>query len=206
MTPEELSAASQWLTKIGGVIRAPASPTCSAGGNIIDFVIVDARIVGACESVYTDPTFEEASPHSAVVVRIRRSGSRQLAWKLVKARPLPAVRPIGCSSEPPDPCAEVLSNLQNAARPDPSPVQAAYAHLIKLAEGEVCRACDKVDPQGKALRSFCGRAEPARFRWGSVCQGSSSEVGRSTSYSRALLWFARRLKDLAGMLNRSRTE
>ena len=79
-------------------------------------------------------------------------------------------------------------------------MEKAYAHLVSLAEKEVCMVFDKVDCQGVPEKAFLGHGEAASFRWRPACPASGGIVGRSTKYSRSLLWFARLLREMTGML------
>ena len=101
MTPAELQRAHAWLKQIGGQIRAPELPTCrsATGGRVIDFCIIDTRIAGAIESVATDLDFP-ASPHQAVVIRLRCKATRDMAWLLIRPNPFPSERSIGCVPRP----------------------------------------------------------------------------------------------------------
>ena len=82
MTPEEMqndAAASAWLSKLGRTIVAPSSPTChsSDGGRVIDSFIIDKRIAHAVAHIFAAVDLA-SSPHSALLVRLRRSATSEL--------------------------------------------------------------------------------------------------------------------------------
>eukprot|EP00972_Heterocapsa_arctica_P075083 11079369-Heterocapsa_arctica.AAC.1 len=122
MTPSELQQAQGWLERIGGVIVAPQLTTCrtSLGGRTIDFCVVDRRIENAVHSVWADLGCT-ASPHTAVVVRLRAKATREMARRLRKPISFPAERPVACMREPVAPSAPVMGTLRRAqVSPGPS--------------------------------------------------------------------------------------
>ena len=115
MTPEELvgdEAAKAWLDRLGGTIVAPSSPTCrsSDGGRVIDFFIIDKRVAHAVANVFVAVDVA-SSPHSAVVVRLRRSETSALMRMLRRPPRFPALKPMGCAREPTQPNAAMVAAL-----------------------------------------------------------------------------------------------
>ena len=201
MEPQELAVASRWLSKIGGVIRAPETATCINGNRTLDYVVIGIRIAGAVHSITIDLTFEEASPHYAVVIRMKCSASKAMIKKLVKPKAFPPDRPIGCGREPIEPDQDIMANLAGATLEDSGPAQEAYERLMMLAEGELCGIHDAVNCKGIPEETYLGHGEAPRFAWKQVLPDSGGSVGRLCKHSRALLWFGRRVNEMAGLLN-----
>ena len=201
MTPSELARAHEWLGRTAGDIVAPATPTCrsTCGGRVIDYFIVDRRIMGAVHAVWTDLDFP-ASPHRAVVLRLRSAATRELVLRLRRPRSLPADRPVGCSRAAAAPDPEVLDALVSASRHCPEAANTAFGHLIDLAEAELCHTCDAVTSEGHPDPRYLGRGrELATFRAPVVPVGTR-EYGRAGAAVLGLRWVADRLGEMAGML------
>ena len=177
MTPEELvgdEAAKAWLNRLGGTIVAPSSPTCrsSDGGRVIDFFIIDKRVAHAVANVFVAVDLA-SSPHSAVVVRLRRSATSALMRMLRRPPRFPALKPMGCAREPTQPNAAMVAALDCLGKAEltsaveaqgtlgaesveekPSgaslaakrldSISAGFEHLVSLAECELCGICDNV--------------------------------------------------------------
>jgi ribonuclease HI len=199
MTPEELAVADTWLRRVGGRVFAPALPTCrsSGGGRAIDFFIVDQRIAHAVESVWTDLSME-ASPHSAVILRLRSSATTELVKMLRTPCRFPTVRPIGCSQQPTSPSADVM--LAVAVEPTTEALRAGFAHLISLAEKELCYLFGMVADDGVPDSRFLGRGEVLQAVWRRVVPPMARHTGRADAAARGLQWLGVRFSELHGLL------
>ena len=197
-TPEEMvgdEATSAWLHRLGGTIVAPSSPTCrsSEGGRVIDFFIIDKRIAHAVAEVFVAVDLA-SSPHSAVVIRLRRSATSALLRMLNRPPRFPAVKFIGCAREPVQPDDAVLVALvglglaecapgaatqpksgaerdaheQSCLSPDPQPldcISAGFEHIVTLAEFELCGLCDNVEADGTPDSKYTGRGHVLPVAW-----------------------------------------
>ena len=201
MEPEELMRAQGWLARVGGTIRAPEAPTCRSalGGRVIDYVVLDMRIAGAVQCIFADLAFP-ASPHTAVVVRMRCTATRDLARLLVRPRAFPSDRPVGCAREPTQPEAAIMQRLAEATRSCPQGVGSAFEHLMQLAESEWCGACDQVSESGGANPRYRGRGAPAKYVWGPAVPRAAGSCGRSDGITLGLSWVEKRLAEQAGIL------
>ena len=97
MTPAELSGVHHLIRRMRGTVVAPNTPTCSTSstGRVIDFFLVDERILGVVQGVFTDLD-ATSSPHSPVILALKPSAARQQFRTVRKPRTFPDSFPIGC--------------------------------------------------------------------------------------------------------------
>ena len=209
MPPEELSQASRWLAKIGGVIKAPNVPTCRSlnGGRVIDFVVVDKRIAGAV-TLWTDLAFP-GSPHSPVVVRLNTLETRKMALFLMRPASLPPDQPQGCSfAAPIGADAKVLSDAKKCLEAQqghvvPAPIDAAFSEVIMSVETEWCEICGQVDSTGQPLRTAGGRARGPLFkRIAVVPRMPLHGVSRTDAIGLGLCLISNSWSEMAGIIRR----
>ena len=127
MKPSEIAMHSAWLAKIGGVVKAPAVPTCKseAGGRVIDFAIIDKRIA-ADTQVWTDTSFP-GSPHSPVRIRLSAIATRRSATFLVRPAVMPSRLPSINDEGGSLPAGDTVTLCSS---------RAAYAEVMRQVENE----------------------------------------------------------------------
>ena len=95
----------------------------------------------------------------------------------------------------------MLQQLAEATSEHTMPLQEAYHHLMHLAEAEICVECGAVNSQGLPSRKHIGRHLEPSFVWGPALPAHGGADGRTNSLSRALVWFSRRVRELACILD-----
>ena len=185
--------ATQWLDKVGGVIKSPVTPTCKSqrGGRIIDYIVIDKRI-SAAVSIWTDLSFP-GSPHSPVILRMNTIESRKLALFLIRPSLMPLDQPLGCSAQPP---AVVAVPALSAAKADIAQLQsesrgsmdAAFTEVMQYLEKEWCQlaclpvgnsTCSPHGPTFNRIRLFqgCRSMESAELTMSGLGCASSPTAG-----------------------------
>ena len=97
MVPEMLRT-TNWLNVVGGVVVAPAAPTCN--GSTYDFFVVAAGLECAVAGVQRlDDAGHE--PHWPARLLLRGGARRHMVRRLVRPRFVPGCLPVGPLPEPP---------------------------------------------------------------------------------------------------------
>ena len=168
---------------------------------MIDFFIIDKRIAHAVARIITAVDLA-SSPHSAVLVRLRRSATSELLRMLRRPSRFPASRPIGCAREPSRPDSAFMASLANlVSQLDLDSVSAGFEHFVSLAEGELCGLCDKVGPDGMPDPKFIGRGKELDMVWRHATLPTARENGRADPVTLALQWLGIRLSELRALVH-----
>ena len=203
--PDELAQASAWLARIGGVIKAPAVPTCRSlnGGRVIDFVVVD-KLIGNGIAACSDMSFP-GSPHSPVVVRLDTCESRRQALVLMRPVALPLDKPHGCAIAAPTRAdSAALLAASQASYDHSAPIDGAYSAVMKVAEDELCNMAGLIDNDGVALPKAVGRSRgPVYKRVPVVPRMPLHGVARTDDIGLGLCLLANFWSEMAGIISRS---
>ena len=95
-TPEELEATG-WLKLVGGVVKAPRTPTCN--GRIIDFFVVSSSLDHAARTVRT-VSDARLHPHTPVRLFLKANSRTCMVRQIVKPLGWGATLPFGPLDHP----------------------------------------------------------------------------------------------------------
>jgi len=204
MLPTELDEASDIIHSIGGMIVAPDAPTCksASGGRTIDFAVVDQRLHGAVERVWTDTNFT-SSPHTAVVYRFRCTATRALVQTFRRPRTFPTELVIGCQPPPkPDADSVHLAVQQQFLhnKDDPVVLDTVFCKVITAAEHELCNLFGKVDGSGVPDPKHVGRGKETEVVWRPSFPRTASDLGKVDAVGLGLDWAQIRVRQLVCLL------
>ena len=170
MEPEVLQAAG-WPRRLGGQIFAPSLPTC--GDRCYDFFLLDSRISHMAAGVQA---ISDAGGRPHRVSRLLLDGTlaRGMIRQLVRPRAIPTSLPPTAAPRPAD------FSVVLAVRPTEEVVAAATQGWYAAAEEEFTHLRGT---EAKAGDSFCGRDQPATFRWTPAATSATSAEAGATALS-----------------------
>ena len=212
MSPEQMESQRELLGKMGVKVMAPQGVSCgtTGGGSVIDYFLVDKRIAGAVVKVEVDHAFD-ASPHRAVVLRIKSSAPHHVLEVLDQARSFPARRPVTATKAPceerPAELRALLSSVGEASEDkkrfsedQQKDLDEMYSSILLEGERQLCDLFDCVNPDGGYDQRFLGRGAEVTTRMRRAVPKQAGQNGTAGLEVRGLQLLANRFRELAGVL------